>query len=647
MDSYGYAYSLTSEYYKVWSFDYFDEVMLGATIVAEPTDYFFETLYVPVVVPIEYEGKIQGELIGLLDLDVLSSYIGDAYISDGLFYLVDQSGNIIIQKNEGDYNENQEVFVKHSESGTMFDEEIELSDHHVMLKDIAGDVTLSIHNQTFYASYYQTHINDWYYITIVEKSDLIYQFIEGIQVQMLLIILALISLAYLIFHKSKTETVLYDKELEHTIYYDKLTGLANLMKFQNDIHNVLIENPTTDYVVTMIDIIDFKSINELHGFQVGDEALCLLAERFSALPTEQGIFGKGVKDEFWYFDTAEAMNETLSMSEHIERKIFLDNEVFKNVRLALRYGTYYIEDNEEAVLNIISNTQFAHAMAKKEEKRHTIFNVETKNKILYETNIANRQEAALMNREFLVFMQPKYQLNTEKIVGAEALVRWVQRDGEVLSPVKFLPIFEKNGFIKQIDMFMFEEVCKIIRNWIKMGITPTKISVNFSRLHLTSSQFVKTLIDIIERYEVPKKYIELELTETVASENEEQLVRVLEEVHKYNLTMAIDDFGSGYSSLGILRKMNFDVIKLDRSFLWDYENEDRSKSIIKNMIELSRDLDSTIVAEGVEREEDVEFLRGIDCDVAQGFYFAKPMIHHDFTELLQSRSPENIVEIED
>lgn len=111
--------------------------------------------------------------------------------------------------------------------------------------------------------------------------------------------------------------------------------------------------------------------------------------------------------------------------------------------------------------------------------------------------------------------------------------------------------------------------------------------------------------------------------------------------------MAIDDFGSGYSSLGILRKMNFDVIKLDRSFLWDYENEDRSKSIIKNMIELSRDLESTVVAEGVEREEDVEFLRGIDCDVAQGFYFAKPMIHHDFTELLQSRSPENIVDVED
>lgn len=634
VDTYGYAYSLGSDVYTVAELDFYDSALAGNTTIGVPTDLFFDTTYMPIVIPVQFNGVYHGQLIGLLSMYYVKGYIESDYIDHAVFYLATQGGDVITFKYEDDYNINELHFMEYSENTHIFNQDIVLAKPIELHARESGTLMLDVKEEVYCAAYYMTEFNDWYLVTIVEEGDLLVQFIEERDLIIAAILIFTVVLVNMIIVYMKRTSSKHLKLLEDLTYYDKLTGLPNEVKFQSDMKDILSNNPDKDYVIAVFDVVDFKDINELYGFQIGDEVLCLLAERINKLPIDSGFFGKGVKDEFWCFDTVEGMTRILETSEYFEHKMSIESTIIKDLNVVIRYGAYYIESNDEATLKILENAQFAHTMAKKNNQHVTVFNVDVKNKVMYEKNIINRQESALVNREFIVYLQPKYLLENESIVGAEALVRWVQVDGELLNPAKFIPIFEKNGFIVELDMFVLEEVCKIIRNWLKIGVKPVKISVNFSRCHLTNMKFVEELHDMIERYEVPKEYIELELTETVVSENVDHLVRILEEVHERGLTIAIDDFGSGYSSLGILRKMKFDVVKLDRSFLWDYENEERSKSIIRHMIDLSKDLCAEIVAEGVERKEDVTFLKEVGCDMVQGYFFAKPMIHHEFTDMV-------------
>lgn len=640
VDTNGVAYSQKDDSYEVGEFDFFDSEFEGEMVIEHLTDFFYDDIYMPIVIPIQYEGAIQGQLMGLLSMETLEYYMESDYVENGVFFLINYEGNIIVYKNEEDNNENQVQFIEYLEEEPIFNEEIGFYNAYLqkeLLEKESGRLLLTLDEQIYHAAYYMTEFNDWYMIALVEEGDLLKQFIEERDIIIAgIIILFVVTVNFVVVYMRRTFSK-YTKILEDMTYFDKLTGLPNEVKFQSDMKEVLFANPDQDYVITMFDVVDFKDINELYGFQVGDEVLCLLTERINKLPIDSGFFGKGTKDEFWCFDTVEGMNRILDNSEYFEHKMSVENDLIKDLNITLRYGAYYIESNDEATLKILENAKFAHSIARKNNQHVTVYNVDVKNKVMYEKHIINHQESALLNREFIVYLQPKYLLEQENIVGAEALVRWVQPNGEILNPVKFIPIFEKNGFVVVLDKYILEEVCKIIRNWIKTGIVPVKVSVNFSRRHLENMEFVNEILAIIERYEVPKEYIELELTETIVSENEDQLIRVLNEVHEKGLTIAIDDFGSGYSSLGILRKMKFDVVKLDRSFLWDYENEERSKKIIKRVIDLAKDLNAEIVAEGVEREEDVVFLKEVACDMVQGYFFAKPMIHHEFTEILLNK----------
>ena len=236
---------------------------------------------------------------------------------------------------------------------------------------------------------------------------------------------------------------------------------------------------------------------------------------------------------------------------------------------------------------------------------------------------------ALLNNEFVMYLQPKYSISANRIIGAEALTRWISPEKGMISPADFIPLFEKNGFIVKLDRFIWEEACKKIRSWIDKGITPVPISVNISREYLHSFDVVEYISELVKKYNIPKHYLELEITESAESTGVEGIVGRLKDA---GFTMLMDDFGSGYSSLNMLKTTRFDVLKIDRDFLSEFMESDRGRKIIAHTISMSHDIGLDIIAEGVETTEQAHFLSVCGCDAAQGFLYSRPLSQKDFDE---------------
>ena len=245
----------------------------------------------------------------------------------------------------------------------------------------------------------------------------------------------------------------------------------------------------------------------------------------------------------------------------------------------------------------------------------------------------NKMEQALQNKEFIVHYQPKYDLNTEKVAGAEALVRW-NSDKGLIMPGEFIDLFERNGFVLKLDLYVFEVVCADIRKWLDEGRKVLPIAVNVSRLHLLDTDFVSEYGALISKYRVPPELLELELTENMPMASEDFLVEVFNNIARLGVSLAIDDFGSGYSSLNILHTMPFDTLKIDQMFFQNKTGSERGRRIIETVVLMAQKLGITVVAEGVETKEQVAFLKAIGCNMVQGFYFAKPMPSYEFEHLL-------------
>ena len=232
-----------------------------------------------------------------------------------------------------------------------------------------------------------------------------------------------------------------------------------------------------------------------------------------------------------------------------------------------------------------------------------------------------------------MYLQPKYNISTSEIIGAEALVRWVHPKKGLIMPDKFIPLFEKNGFIVNLDKYIWEQACIEIRKWIDSGQTPVPISVNVSRVNVGNPKLIEILDSLVEKYKIDKKYLELEITETVYYDDQNHLIETLNQLKKADYTLLMDDFGSGFSSLNMLKNTPFDILKIDRNFLNETMITDKGKKIILHTISLSNDIGINTVAEGVETKEQAEYLLECGCNVAQGYYYSKPVELNVFDEM--------------
>lgn len=304
-------------------------------------------------------------------------------------------------------------------------------------------------------------------------------------------------------------------------------------------------------------------------------------------------------------------------------------------------GIYVIRERDLSVDAMYDRANLAAKQCKGNYIENYAFYVdEMREDIVREQQIVNHMRHALDEEEFVLYLQPKYSLQDNRICGAEVLVRWAKPEGGMISPGEFIPIFERNGFITKLDYYVWEKTCKLLAGWIAEGKKPSPVSVNISRVSLYNPRLVEAICGLTDRYHIPRELLELELTESAYTTNPKAIKETMERLQKEGFSILMDDFGSGYSSLNVLKDIAVDVLKIDMKFLSDTDQEGRSQNILASVVRMAKWLNLPVIAEGVERREQVDFLHSVGCEYVQGFYFARPMPVSDYEKLVSEKKDE-------
>ena len=276
------------------------------------------------------------------------------------------------------------------------------------------------------------------------------------------------------------------------------------------------------------------------------------------------------------------------------------------------------------------NVEIGHTSA------YALYSEDMRQTAIEEKKMENDMEKALENKEFKLYLQPQVDLKTKKIVSAEALVRWSDPEKGMIPPFKFIPLFEKNGFISKLDYFIWEESIKTLAKWRENSQIMVPISINLSRVDIQKEGLIEAMIQLFEKYSMLPKWVKAEVTESACLENDKIIMEKMGILKKHGLKIAIDDFGSGYSSLHMLKEMPIDILKIDKSFLnYTGEMTEKDEILIRDVVDLGKDMKMQIIVEGVETLEQSDFLEGIGCDIAQGYYYGRPMPVAEFEALLE------------
>ena len=310
--------------------------------------------------------------------------------------------------------------------------------------------------------------------------------------------------------------------------------------------------------------------------------------------------------------------------------------IYMELKVEINYFVSLCRDKKDVPINIMCDRAniAAHDMNRKRVEYIRYYSEDERNKLIREQEIVNDMEKALSGRQFSVYVQPKYDIVSEKIVGGEALVRWFHPQKGMISPGEFIPVFEKNGFIIRLDYYVWEETCRLIAELKEKGFKQYPISINVSRAHFYGKELQDKLEELIAKYGLDTDDIELEITETICAEDPDIIYKKIRDLQKAGFKVAMDDFGSGYSSLNMLKEMPLDIIKMDLKFLDGGNNEDKSRNILKTLISLAKSMKLYVVVEGVETKDQVDFLRGIGSYCAQGYYYSRPVDCAAYEEML-------------
>ncbi len=434
-----------------------------------------------------------------------------------------------------------------------------------------------------------------------------------------------------------------EKKIAEASYRDIVTGYGNFEKFKVDAQDILNDNPEQDFVMFYFNIKNFKYINETYGHSVGDKTLKTVADVLSKYLKEDEVFARVISDTYIMLIHYKNQDSFMDTFNNIKREI---HDACRTVqdRFVVDFVTGILIIDETMHSYSVNRLVDRAMMASKSVDfsmgvTYAFYDDEYHKKVLNDAQIENSMHGALENNEFCAYVQPKYDIATNGLIGGELLVRWMSPSKGFLEPAAFLPSFEKNGFIYQIDCFMLEQACISLRKYLNNDIYALPFSVNLSRVTLANPEFLTRVQDIVERYYIPHHYIEFEITESIFSENYSQMIDVLRKLKEMDFLINMDDFGTGYSSLTLLRDLPIDVIKLDHDFLTrSAANDKNATCILKSIIDMAHALDIRVVSEGIETTEQLEMLKSISCEIGQGFLFAKPMPIEDYDKMLKEYS---------
>lgn len=433
-----------------------------------------------------------------------------------------------------------------------------------------------------------------------------------------------------------------NQRLEQLAFVDPVTSGRNRTSFEIDAGGAVRAALPGTYVLVWLDIQKFKLVNDLFGVEMGDRVLRHCYETVEAHLENGEYVARLAADGFNLLLRAAGEKELEARLNRIAEDAN-NFEPFRerNYLLSFSAGIYPIDDPTLPLIKIQDRANIARKKSGGAEE-HCLctclfYSERDRLRSLREKEMENRMHDALERGEFVVYLQPKQSLKKAVIAGAEALVRWRAPEG-LIPPNDFIPLFEQNGFIVDLDLHVFEKVCAMLRKWLDNGVTPVPVSVNMSRAHLVDPQFLERYENIRRAYDVPPELLEIELTESLVFENPHLLVQFIERIRAHGYHCSIDDFGSGYSSLNLLKDMNVNVLKLDRVFFASQEADNaRERTVIVSVIDLAKKLSMGTVAEGVETPRQVEFLQQADCDMVQGYVFSRPVPLAEFEQMAFGR----------
>lgn len=427
---------------------------------------------------------------------------------------------------------------------------------------------------------------------------------------------------------------IYHKDKKHLI--DALTGLYNRQGFYLKTEQLLNQYPQIQFCLIYLNVRKFKVINNIVGRQTGDKVLIQLAHTIiDSFSHEIATFGRLERDNFVICLSKEAVDKGKWMQIGDIHFEYDDSQY----HFFSCYGLYQINDKTLSIGSMVDKARVAMETVKNNYLTpYAWYDEKMWNPLVEEEKIVSHFSTALQEKQFKVYYQPVCDTNEGHIIGAEALVRWEQPGEGIISPGRFIPIFEKNGYITVLDRYVWEEVCRMIKERMDQGLTIVPISVNVSQYEFMNESLSEDIKNIVNKYDIPTDYLKIEITESAYSQNPEQVKRAVKKLHEYGFIVLMDDFGSGYSSLNTLKDLPIDVLKIDMDFLENFEENKKAPIIIEAVIRMAKWMKLRVVAEGVETQKEWDYLRSVDCDIVQGYYFYKPMPKDDFLNIIDQIS---------
>lgn len=620
---------------------YADSAAFQETLEGKTTAGFFGD-YVAFMVPVTaaHDSEIKGIMIGIRTKESLQSLlVNDAFNGSGFTFIVDQYGEILAEPmDEADYKALSSLM--HS----VLDDDLhatlvesadaqESADSLEYAVDTPGGTTLVLDYQPLQAF-------GWTVVTAVNENflaEVVNEYVLRIVVTLVIFTIIFAVLLFLLLFMQRR----YQKRVEAVAFVDSLTGGMSFIRFRMLSEPLIAKNDAGTYALATLNVKRFKLINRIGGSREGDDVLRRIYDVIqSNLTGPDEMVAHSTADNFVLL----LRNDGEDVLAQRLKKIAQEIESLQTVMpIRISEGVYVTTaDPDLDLIMLLDRSNSARVSATQEYSSTCVF---------YDDNFVEKQaertrmigmiEDGLREHQFSVYLQPKVSPVTNRIAGSEALVRWNHPTRGMIGPNIFIPLAEQHGLICDLDLYVFDKVCEEIRKWQDNGWDVAPVSVNVSGLHLKDPDFVKKYRDIADKHGVDPSLIELELTESIMFSDLETLEArsVINSIHEYGFRCSMDDFGSGYSALGLLTDLPIDCIKLDRSFFLDFVGNPRAQTVVATIIKLAQELDIATVAEGIEMKEQVEMLRDMGVDMIQGFYYSRPLPMKDFEDKVYGDDP--------
>lgn len=592
------------------------------------------------------DGKISGVLGAQVYADDYLKILGfNNYNKQGFSYIIDMEGNFQI-KPLRDKDPAKNFFDRNIKFIKKTKEEVK----EFIVDEDWGTFLFKYQGQKYIASFALIDSPERYVMTAIPLSVLMLH-VDTLLSGLILIVVFICGLLLTLLYYSNNILTRHEKIVLDIAFIDKVTKHDNKNKFVIKARELLENNPDKKYAMISAQITKFKAINELLGVENANKILRDFSNILRNNLTPQSTCARDHASTFYilceyereeflikYFIDKVLDNVDIYNRESMQ-EIIKETGVLLHSKLSLFFGIYLINDSKISIEQMCERANIARrSMGKEVKSFYKFYDDNLRAQLLQEKNIEDEMHQALEENHFQMYLQPKFDLQTKELAGAEALVRWVHPEKGIIPPMNFIPLFEKNGFVTEIDKCIWKQACEFLSARKKEGGKLFPISVNVSRIHMENDKFIDELILLTRKYGIDPKYLELELTESACFNNEKRFEETIHTLKELGFVISMDDFGTGYSSLNMLRNLPIDVLKLDRGFIKDTIQDTRGQIVTRSIIEMANKLNMTTIAEGIETEEQVEFLKQIGCQIAQGFLYGKPVDKESFIELFIPKS---------